>query len=240
MALMLLHMNPDPVALTHWATRKRWLSADGDFGYALHALLAEAFDGHAPTPFRYMDDQGLLAYSEAPQDDLRSRISDAPGDVRRVLNLDRLRMRPYPVDWPCSTRIGFDVRIRPVIRTNTGSERDIYQYRMEQRPQGSDEPRPSREALYREWLEHRLSNDNAAKLDGAAMHGFSLRQVVRRPQVGDGEGQRKPKAVTGPDVLMSGELAVGNPDAFRRLLTRGIGRHRAFGFGMLLLRPARG
>ena len=38
---------------------------------------------------------------------------------------------------------------------------------------------------------------------------------------------------------VEGTLTVGDPDAFSRLLARGIGRHRAFGFGMLLLRPAR-
>ena len=36
---------------------------------------------------------------------------------------------------------------------------------------------------------------------------------------------------------MRGNLIVSDPAAFAQLLTRGIGRHRAYGFGMLLLRP---
>ncbi|MEE8524028.1 MAG: type I-E CRISPR-associated protein Cas6/Cse3/CasE [Thermoanaerobaculia bacterium] len=40
-----------------------------------------------------------------------------------------------------------------------------------------------------------------------------------------------------PDALLTGTLEVTDPDAFATLLARGVGRHRAFGFGMLLLRP---
>jgi CRISPR system Cascade subunit CasE len=41
----------------------------------------------------------------------------------------------------------------------------------------------------------------------------------------------------GPDAVMRGNLIVSDPAAFAQLLARGIGRHRAYGFGMLLLRP---
>jgi CRISPR system Cascade subunit CasE len=238
MALLLLHTSPDPVALTHWATRKHWLSPDGDFGYALHALLAEAFNGQPPTPFRYMDEQGLLAYSEAGEDDLQRRIGAATPETRKVLGLDRMRVRPFPTEWPSGKRLAFEARVRPIIRTNAGKERDLYQYRMEQRPEESREPKPTREAIYREWLEQRLAADNAATLTRAEMHGFALRQVLRRPRKhGDGD-KRKPTGVIGPDALYRGELDVGDSAAFARLLSRGIGRHRSFGFGMLLLKPA--
>lgn len=238
MPLLLLHTSPDPVALTHWATRRNWLSPDGDFGYALHALLAEAFDGQPPTPFRHMEAQGLLAYTETDENTLERRIAAAPPETRRILGLDRLRTKPFPTEWPKGKRLGFEVRVRPVIRTKAGKERDLYQYRMEQRPEDSREQRPSREAIYREWLAQRLSGDNAAVLIGATMHGFSLRRVVRRPQQDGDNNARKPQGVTGPDALFRGELEVDDPTAFARQLARGIGRHRAFGYGMLLLRPA--
>ena len=38
---------------------------------------------------------------------------------------------------------------------------------------------------------------------------------------------------------MRGILAITDPTAFADLLARGVGRHRAYGYGMLLLRPAR-
>lgn len=240
MALMLLHTAPDPLTLTHWATRRHWLSPDGDLGYALHALLAEAFDGRPPTPFRYMNEQGLLAYCDANENDLRRRIDAAPSETRHILGLNRLRLRPFPVEWPTGKRLGFEVRIRPIIRTKAGKERDLYQYRMEQQADGSQEKPPPRETIYREWLDSRLTAGDAAKLVNATMHGFTLRQVVRRPQKSTEHSQRKPTGVTGPDVLFRGELEVADPNAFRGLISRGIGRHRAFGYGMLLLRPAGG
>ncbi len=54
MSLQLMQCRPEPAALATWATRYGLLSPDGDYGYALHALLAAAFDAHAPKPFRYI------------------------------------------------------------------------------------------------------------------------------------------------------------------------------------------
>ena len=41
-----------------------------------------------------------------------------------------------------------------------------------------------------------------------------------------------------PEVVLGGRFTITDPDTFTALLTRGIGRHRAFGFGMILLKPA--
>jgi CRISPR system Cascade subunit CasE len=43
----------------------------------------------------------------------------------------------------------------------------------------------------------------------------------------------------GPDATMSGTLRIDDPSAFASALSHGIGRHRTFGFGMLLLAPPR-
>ena len=43
----------------------------------------------------------------------------------------------------------------------------------------------------------------------------------------------------GPDAVMRGILTITDAAAFSNLLARGVGRHRAYGYGMLLLRPAR-
>jgi CRISPR system Cascade subunit CasE len=37
--------------------------------------------------------------------------------------------------------------------------------------------------------------------------------------------------------LLRGQLMIGNPIAFQDLVRRGLGRHRSFGYGMLLLKP---
>jgi CRISPR system Cascade subunit CasE len=41
----------------------------------------------------------------------------------------------------------------------------------------------------------------------------------------------------GPDAVLRGRLQIEDGNGFARLVARGIGRHRAFGFGMLLLMP---
>jgi CRISPR system Cascade subunit CasE len=54
----------------------------------------------------------------------------------------------------------------------------------------------------------------------------------------DERPQRKPVVIERPVARITGTLQVETADAFAHLIARGIGRHRAFGFGMLLLRPA--
>ena len=41
----------------------------------------------------------------------------------------------------------------------------------------------------------------------------------------------------GPDATLHGVLTVQDPVTFGRLIRNGIGRHKAYGYGMLLLRP---
>jgi CRISPR system Cascade subunit CasE len=40
-----------------------------------------------------------------------------------------------------------------------------------------------------------------------------------------------------PDLTVRGQLRIKQPLAFQALLARGLGRHRSFGFGCLLLAP---
>jgi CRISPR system Cascade subunit CasE len=42
----------------------------------------------------------------------------------------------------------------------------------------------------------------------------------------------------GPDAILRGELVIRDPAEFAKVLAKGVGRHKAYGCGMLLLRPA--
>jgi len=64
--------------------------------------------------------------------------------------------------------------------------------------------------------------------------------VTRKSQKGSADDVRQSRLVGGPDVVLAGQLRVTDPQAFAQLLAKGVGRHRAFGFGLLLLRPTRG
>ena len=72
----------------------------------------------------------------------------------------------------------------------------------------------------------------AARLEDFTLDGFANVRLLRKAE---GAGRRDFQR---PQALLGGILQVQDGDAFHTLLARGIGRHRAFGYGMLLLRPA--
>lgn len=237
MSLYLLHCAPDPEALAIWATRHHLLSPDGDDGYALHALLTAAFGEQSPKPFRYLGArQGLLAYSDQTPAALRDNATLATPDVTRALGLDSLAVRPFPTTWTRGQVLSFEVRARPVLRAKDGRERDVFLHAFEAEP--SPDAPVSREMIYAEWLRKQFAEQDAAQTLQVGLEAFRLSRVIRRADV-DETGQRKTRSFSGPDAVFKGQLRVGDSDAFTRLLKRGIGRHRAFGFGMLLLKPAR-
>jgi CRISPR-associated protein Cas6/Cse3/CasE, subtype I-E/ECOLI len=238
MTFNLMRLQPDAKALAAWAVRYKVLSPDGDYGYALHGLLSAAFGEQAPQPFRYMGNkQGLLAYTSVDLETLRLHASLAAPDVARALGLDALDARPFPGTWKEGQALGFEVRVRPVIRAKDGRERDAFLHAAESIPAADGDGIAQRAMVYRDWLAKQFSVDGAAQITQAQMEEFRLTCVLRKTGMGE-NGKRKMQPITGPDAVFKGQLQVGEPDAFVRLLARGVGRHRAFGFGMLLLRPA--
>lgn len=234
MSLNLMQCHPDPRRLAAWATRFGLSAGGEDLGYALHTLLAAAFGDAAPKPFRHFGDvRGLLAYTAHDADGLKLAAEMAAPDVHAALGLDRFAARSFPTEWSSGRRLGFEVRVRPVLRTREGRERDVFQVAAE--TFGVGEFNESREAVYGEWLARELGRNGAARIEHARLDAFQLTASLRKGSAA--QGKRPAQRVTGPDALFSGELTVCDPDGFAALLARGIGRHRAFGFGMLLLRP---
>ena len=74
-----------------------------------------------------------------------------------------------------------------------------------------------------------------ARLEEVRLVRFTQRERLFRQTQG---AERKGARLERPDAVFRGTLVVEDAVGFRRLLERGVGRHRAFGFGMLLLRPA--
>lgn len=249
--LHLLHTQPDARLLAAWVARHhtRHECQPTDLGDALHGLLRAAFGDAAPQPFRYLDErQGLLAYTALDAEALRAQVAQAEPLAAQTLGLDATsqhpgyRLRPFPTRWPQGQVLGFEVRVRPVLRTAKG-ERDAYQHAWDQSPV---QP-PEREAVYVQWLrEHLAPREGAARepwqgavelLDDVHLAGYQRQQIVRRTQAAGG-APRRGQVIDGPDALLKGHLRVREPAAFAHLLARGVGRHRAFGFGMLLLSRA--
>lgn len=233
----LIHLQPDLKRLLPWAQRQGLIPdlGQGDLGYAFHAALRAAFGELAPQPFSFRTGLGLLAYT-TQADALRSTAAMATPEVADMLGLDAtpqspgLLIRPFPTSWKVGQLLSFEVRVRPVVRKDD-KELDAFLSAAQRMPDAV----LSREAVYADWLKRQF--EDVADLHEIRMTEFSLSTVVRRaaPQA---EGARPKRSVQGPDAVFTGVLKVRDSAAFAALVARGIGRHRAFGFGMLLLKPA--
>jgi CRISPR system Cascade subunit CasE len=244
-----MHCLPEARLLALWGERHRLLRMkqetgyqQNDAGYALHALLRTAFGSLAPKPFWYRGArEGLLAFTTHDPESLRQNAALAPPEVAAVLGLDAgvgtsgLIFRRYPTIWETGYQLNFEVRMRPVVRVRDGAERDVFQLQAEKQPTGA--AMLTRASVYSEWLRQQLLRHEAAKLVTADLTQFRLTSVLRQT-VPQADGSRTRGLVTGPEAVLIGRLEVDNPGAFSSLLARGIGRHRAFGFGLLLLRPS--
>lgn len=251
--LHLLHTRPDPRRLAAWAARQGLMQHQGDLGYALHALLRAVFGELAPQPFHHGDaDQGLLAYVHASAESVAQCVAlaeqDAAAALGLVASLDSpgYSLRPFPTQWPSGHVLGFEVRVRPVVRTAKG-ERDAFLSALDVAGDPADRPPLDRAEVYAQWLRDQLAVrgggnaepwQGAVELLGVRMTRHQRLQVMRRTQRQPEREERHRRISTGPDVELSGQLRVLDPAGFAKLLARGVGRHRAFGFGMLRLRRA--
>lgn len=241
--LYLIHTQPDPQPLAAWAARHRLLDKEGDWGYALHALLHAVFGEQAPQPFRYLDaQQGLLAYTRLDATALAQHIALAEPNVVAALGLGQTRqnrgvnVRAFPAQWAVGHTLGFEVRVRPIIREGkTGRERDAFLVAAEK----AGDSRLERGEVYVQWLRDLFTRQGGAELIHARMSRYQQLGVMRKSKKGSMQEVRHSRLVKGPDAVLCGQLRVTDSQAFAQLLAQGVGRHRAFGFGLLLLRPAR-
>jgi CRISPR system Cascade subunit CasE len=90
-------------------------------------------------------------------------------------------------------------------------------------------------AIYLDWVRNRLAA-GGAEVDAMRLDGMESVKVMRRGV--STEGWRGLRAIAGHTVAMVGALRVADQRRFAEMIARGVGRHRAFGFGMLLLAPA--
>ena len=253
MTTHLVHAPIDRRDFNRWAgerglVRRGWF----DDGYALHILLSAMFGKGALQPFRLFASGhrravALYAYADVEAEVLRETAEvAAPPDCTAVIDTRRLRSKPIPQGFEPGRRLGFDTRLRPVRRLGRdlrdpqsgrvmrkGQEVDAFRLEVIRRfPEGWADPDAAasrhgvtRGSVYAEWLAERLGD--AASLEECNLEAFRRSRAVRGPN-------RMPE---GPDATFHGTLSVTEPGKFADVLRRGAGRHRAYGYGMLLLRP---
>lgn len=263
-ALQLVRMPVSMPALGRWAAVRNigWTTrrvhkgkeqdADFDEGRALHHLLTESFGADMLSPFRLMvaprAARGhLYAYSTRDQAALQTAAQTyALPEVTAVCDWTKLETKTLPSTWRSGQRLGFEVRIKPVSRLASplpysggstfakGAELDAFLIEaLRKFPLAAqDDDRMvqagrSREVVYTDWLSARVKGVVTLE-PGVKMTHFERRRSARRNF-----------APEGPEVTLQGNLVINEPERFQELLAKGVGRHKAYGFGMLLLRPPR-
>jgi CRISPR system Cascade subunit CasE len=242
MSLYMIQMQLDPMSFVRFLESQGLnRKEDEDLGYGAHAWLTSVFGELAPRPFRVLmaardrRPPKILGYAQQPHSVLveRARSFSEPFTLS-VCDLDRhIDSRKMPNRWATGTRLGFEVLACPVGRkSRSGVEKDIYLIRAD--AEGSSK-RLTREKVYGAWLAGQL--EPACRVERLELRGFHLVNQARRSSSMDKNRQGLARLVR-PQAHLAGHLEVMDDEAFGKILTRGVGRHRAFGYGMLLLRPA--
>ncbi len=223
---------------------------DGDLGYTVHALLQALFNDLAPKPFRILSrspaDQLLqsderiihprsqhirvLAYSPHSATALGEHVDTfaLPG-IHEILIRESLASKAMPEQWQVGRQLGFELLVCPVSRQEK-IEKDIFLRFLER---GDVSEPANRYAIYQQWLHNHFRD--TARLLKVQLSAFRLISLLRRNHTK--AAKRSNSILKRPQALFNGVLEIRDSEAFNKLLARGVGRHRAFGYGMLLLRP---
>ena len=256
---------PHMVSMTvNYAALREAMARQGisnDEGLALHHFLSETFGKGIVRPFRLMPGRknaltaSLYGYSSQGKDDLKATADIcALPEMDKILGLGLLKSKKMPTTFKTGKRLGFDVRVRPVRRPSSLLAAESREVRREKIKGNSVKPfavnaevdaflldrmrlnpefdetaaaeLPTREQVYQTWLEYRFGDAVELNSKACRMARYENRIVSR--------GGKKQ---AGPDVTIQGEFTVKNPQKLAALITKGVGRHTAYGYGMLLLRP---
>ena len=249
MATQLVRARVALTPLARWAGERGWAAGRRglvyDEGRVLHHLVDEVFGPGALRPFRLLVPPrhtrgNLYAYSALDAAALREAAQiQAKPEHLTVLELRHLESKPMPENWRPGQRLGFDLRMRPVRRLSSplptrtgplreGTEMDAFWHEAlrnhAETCDGMKRAGRTRESVYLDWLAEQLASGAALDTKSSRLVRFQRSLIARRD-----------KSVEGPDAVIHGTLTVTNGAAFARLLAHGVGRHRAYGYGMLLL-----
>jgi CRISPR system Cascade subunit CasE len=199
-----------------------------DAGYLVHCWLTGAMGEGALKPWTLVFSEGdvvrVLGYTTWTLQRLREHAAlySTPEEASAI-DWDAVRSKQMPALSP-GLRVGVRVRFVPTVRLPSG-ERDLFEV---------DGRGQTREQVYGRWLRERLLALGAEQVSDLQVEQIGRCRTLRRTQ----GVVRHDRVISLPSVLMSATITVG-PGGADALIRRGVGRHRAFGFGMALLSPPR-
>lgn len=216
--------------------------SDADLDYAAHLAFGELFADAAPAVFAAQGARRgvveVLAYSHLDAPALAERAKTfAEALPWSTCDWDGFVGKPMPSRWPVGQRLGFQVRLCPVRRGKDEKrrvyEKDAFLVACDHAAEGVD---VERVAVYLDWFDELVGRAGGFEVERRKLTSYRRIRVWRRTQKAGGSG-RAGRRLERPDALFHGVLRVTDGEAFAEVLRRGIGRHRAFGFGMVLLKP---
>ncbi len=205
----------------------------------------------------------IYGYTSHHGEELQDAM-EAFADPERELIMppDQIQSKLMRTDFPNGALLGFEIKLRPVIRVPGDRGRtweiDAYHHYLNEREanhkadikhhawtlstwdedpenEGLEKPRTpvlsppdEREVVYAEFLRHLLDRQGSCALERAVRRIYKRTMAVRQLGAVPSEG---------PEVVYFGNMRVIDEDKVGDLLRRGIGRHRTYGYGMLLLKP---
>lgn len=202
-----------------------------DVNYATHAALDSNFGPSVVKPFSIVGDKPnsdhtfkVLAYSDHDADALQELASELATPewyacVKSVVS------KPMPKTWAAGRELRLGLRTCPVRRSGN-TEGDLFMSAVR------SDPTSDRHQVYSAWVSSLLEDSGAVTLQQApVVERFHTSRVVRRDQE-----TKAVRHVTIPDVTFDLNVVVKDGERFNELLCSGVGRHRSFGFGMILVR----
>jgi CRISPR system Cascade subunit CasE len=207
-------------------------SALDDESLILKTILSEGFSGGKIRPWSIHARIGprriIVGYSETDAAELNRRRALALPSVQQAIG------EAISVPLPALTsgeRYCFAIRLVPTIRATKAEgrrygEHDAFLIKAD--ALGKDAGL-KRDDVYRDYLAERLAG---ATVEHARLVQFRLTKFMRPTKDGSVSGKTMPEAV------MEGHLRVDDSTKLYEAIGRGIGRQRAYGCGMLRLKPA--
>ena len=251
----MIYLPLDMRKFNRWAAQRDLVKNNVfDKGYAFHIFLCSTFGKSTLQPFRlFASDRSrnasIYAYSDCESESLRemARTVGTP-DCLAVVDLESILSKPMRFEFPSGQLLGFDVQIRPVRRLlrdlydsksqttfSKGSEIDAFRVKLiREYPRGWSEKEyisknrgESRPKIYIEWLIERLGDSVEIDPNDCHLKSYQRTRLWRGDRVGS----------EGPEAVIHGCLTVAKADKFAAIVRKGVGRHKAYGYGMLMLRP---
>ncbi|MBK7760495.1 MAG: type I-E CRISPR-associated protein Cas5/CasD [Deltaproteobacteria bacterium] len=248
--LHLVQLRLDLPRLLRSARLSRYHEDKLDLGYLVHTFLDSAFGAASVRPFvipalspgmegalGHTSGVEVLGYSERDAEGL-TRAAQELATPEHYNVLTDVLSKPMPTTWSEGRALRVGLRVCPTTRRRHPRPRPR---RSSPTPSWPRCPAPttkdvplSRGQVHTDWLRASPRPRGRRGLVAARLEGFRLVRLLRRTQ-GEERSHKLPQL---PEAWFDLDLEVRDSAAFIELLRRGVGRHRAFGFGMIVLRRA--